>query len=370
MKKWMASIALCLLATLLACSACGKKKDKASEATGALLAMDPEQVVWMDGSPAPTEPDAQQETSAPNLPEPGITAGEIAPSEGAVELFDAGMVAVSSLDVHVAANSASDVGGKLNRSTRVQIVGQVDRWYYVRTQNIEGYVLGEYIQPVNDVVRPETASILFYDSIAQRYVDVEKTFYWAQFEGKPRRFDGKLPPQVFRVDEGGLFQISDEVQATTKNMARALYNTDAPRVTCYFGQYYPSATREDGMVYETGIHEGIDFAGPAMDAEFYSLTDGTVTSVQVGTDHAQYNWIAVYTGDLTVFYIHNTSSFVQVGDAVTKGQRLGTQGDYGSQGAYHVHVEVVNGDAETFNRSKDAELVDDSPYDFWKSQGY
>lgn len=301
-------------------------------------------------------------TALPDAPSDGETAGSFA-------LPARGVITSSSLNLRAAANEQSMVVGSLAQGDSFTALSQAGDWYYVDCKLGEGYLAAQYTRLDGEGLKPQREALRFYDDVAGQFVTVEKEFYMASWQGQPRRFDAKLSPADFGW-EGDMAVVHPELQEMAQRMARSLYQTEGARVTCYFGQYYPSATGEDGSVHQTGIHEGIDFAGPDMYAPFYALADGVVTSVQDGEDRDQYNWIAVKTGDVTVFYIHHYQSSVSVGDTVAKGDKLGLQGDNGARGAYHVHLEVVQGDAASFNRSKDTVLVDDPPYDFWRSQGY
>lgn len=101
-----------------------------------------------------------------------------------------------------------------------------------------------------------------------------------------------------------------------------------------------------------GGHSGVDLqtkdaAGAATaDRDFYSLTAGEVISA--GGD--DYNTIAIYDSgdDKTTLYIHGRDVYVNIGDTVEPGDKLGEQGNLGlgyanATTAEHVHVEVREG---------------------------
>lgn len=101
-----------------------------------------------------------------------------------------------------------------------------------------------------------------------------------------------------------------------------------------------------------GGHAGIDIqtkdvAGTATaDRDFYSLTSGDV--ITAGGD--DYNTIAIYESesDKTTIYLHARTVYVNPGDKVTPGERLGEQGNLGlgyadDTTSEHVHVEVRDG---------------------------
>lgn len=207
--------------------------------------------------------------------------------------------------------------------------------------------------------------VLFYNSDKNSIQKVQKSFYWVSLPSGLRRFDGKLPPSAFRKNTKGKWVISSEVVNLTKKMAYKLYKDEEARVTCYFGQYYPQIERNETKM-TPGIHEGIDFACSPRNADFYSLTAGTVVNVINSDNSDEYSYCMIRTDDeQLVYYIHGSLYFVKEGDKVKVGTKLGKQGDRGAKGAYHVHVSVEKPNAVDFSRSKDTELQNEVPYDFW-----
>jgi len=96
-----------------------------------------------------------------------------------------------------------------------------------------------------------------------------------------------------------------------------------------------------------GGHAGVDMqtkdvaGNSTANREFYSLTNGEVITSGGG----DYNTIAVYDSNSskTTIYLHARSVNVNIGDFVNIGYLLGIQGDTGSYGSEHVHVEVREG---------------------------
>lgn len=76
--------------------------------------------------------------------------------------------------------------------------------------------------------------------------------------------------------------------------------------------------------------------------DFFALDSGIVR--KAGGDSI--NTIAIFNPNTnrTTIYLHAESVDVNIGDTVKKGDYLGGQGDQGSPGAYHVHIEVLAGD--------------------------
>ena len=88
---------------------------------------------------------------------------------------------------------------------------------------------------------------------------------------------------------------------------------------------------------------------------FYSLTNGIVVldgrNGEDNTDHeTRFNAIAIYDKDKrkTTFYLHasDVHSSIRKGKKVKVCDPLGNQGDTGSPGAIHVHLEVQEGEAK------------------------
>jgi len=113
----------------------------------------------------------------------------------------------------------------------------------------------------------------------------------------------------------------------------------------YYNNYGDGSSQECNGYY--GGHSGVDMqtkdvAGSnTATREFYSLSSGEVITSGVGP----YNTIAVYNSEdnKTTIYLHARSVNVTIGDVVSIGSLLGVQGDTGSPGSEHVHVEVRSG---------------------------
>ena len=118
---------------------------------------------------------------------------------------------------------------------------------------------------------------------------------------------------------------------------------------------------EPAPIYIKG-HAGWDVqtvnvaAAGTADVPFYSLTDGEVVYVDSVADpdperkrqgRKPLGAIGVYHNvedfDFTVYYFHARHVYVREGQRVSVDQRLGIQGDTGSPGKEHVHIEVHRG---------------------------
>jgi murein DD-endopeptidase MepM/ murein hydrolase activator NlpD len=96
-----------------------------------------------------------------------------------------------------------------------------------------------------------------------------------------------------------------------------------------------------------GGHTGIDIqtkdvaGNKTATRKFYAVSEGKV--ITAGGDRL--NTIAIYDAsrNITTIYLHARSVFVSKGNDIDVGEELGIQGDKGSPGAEHVHIEVRSG---------------------------
>lgn len=105
------------------------------------------------------------------------------------------------------------------------------------------------------------------------------------------------------------------------------------RLTSTFGQ--------SGPYWSSGYHTGLDFAAPT-GTSILAIANGVVTST--GYEGAYGNKTVVTLEDGTeVWYCHQTSYSVSVGDNVVAGQPIGTVGSTGNTTGPHLHLEVRPG---------------------------
>jgi murein DD-endopeptidase MepM/ murein hydrolase activator NlpD len=89
------------------------------------------------------------------------------------------------------------------------------------------------------------------------------------------------------------------------------------------------------------LHTGQDFAAPIGTA-IHSIANGIVT--ETGYDGSYGNKTVVTLDDGTeIWYCHQTTIDVSVGDAVTGGETIGTVGSTGNSTGPHLHLEVRPG---------------------------
>ena len=112
---------------------------------------------------------------------------------------------------------------------------------------------------------------------------------------------------------------------------------DSYSITATFGQYGLWAS----------YHTGLDFNGNTGDS-IRAIANGTVTST--GYDGAYGNKTVVTLDDGTeIWFCHQTSMYVSVGDRVNGGDVIGTVGTTGNVTGSHLHLEVRPGGGDPVN---------------------
>ncbi len=120
--------------------------------------------------------------------------------------------------------------------------------------------------------------------------------------------------------------------------------TNSLRVTSYFGnrQYY-----YQGQLVKD-FHNGIDLVGGE---EIVAIADGTVTGVQkTGVQYGTACYVRIRhdNGWYTLYYhLRSNSIVVNVGQRVTKGQKLGIIGATGKATGIHLHFQIDKGSSST-----------------------
>ena len=156
----------------------------------------------------------------------------------------------------------------------------------------------------------------------------------------PNSWSGGQAPGGYRAQD------TEKVHDAKKLITRVLFQIPGNQdvVQCTSADYNDFG--EPGPEYHKG-HAGWDVQttsvafGATANVPFYSLTDGEVVYV----NSRSYGVIGVYddTDDFTVYYLHARHVYVREGQRVSVDQRLGIQGDTGSPGKEHVHIEVHRG---------------------------
>jgi hypothetical protein len=132
---------------------------------------------------------------------------------------------------------------------------------------------------------------------------------------------------------GAQKDLANQAENYAKVLAKDLwrYPLDSIALTARFGQY--------GLW--SSYHTGLDFNGDTGDP-IYSIANGTVTSASY--DGAYGNKTVITLEDGTeIWYCHQTSFNVSVGDVVRGGEVIGSVGSTGHVTGSHLHVEVRPG---------------------------
>ncbi len=107
---------------------------------------------------------------------------------------------------------------------------------------------------------------------------------------------------------------------------------DSYRITATFGM---------SSYLWSSVHTGLDFSAPTGTA-IHSIANGVVT--ETGYDGSYGNKTVVTLEDGTeLWYCHQTSILVSIGDAVRGGETIGTVGSTGNVTGPHLHLEVRPG---------------------------
>lgn len=168
-------------------------------------------------------------------------------------------------------------------------------------------------------------------------------------------------------------------QVSASNMNPANTNTNTGNTALSYGLYKSSSAYIscgfDGYRTTSGRHEGIDmvyYDG----APVYSLTDGVVIRVTYGQNgRSGLSTISIYdeAADKSVIYLHSNPVTLSVGQRISKGQKIATQGWRGvsSLSGSHTHVEVRDGRQSSAAYSVDDPRLDNTdPSPYWASKGY
>jgi murein DD-endopeptidase MepM/ murein hydrolase activator NlpD len=94
---------------------------------------------------------------------------------------------------------------------------------------------------------------------------------------------------------------------------------------------------ETSYLWET-VHTGLDMSAPE-GTPISSVAQGTVTSTKYDGAYGNKTVITLESGT-EIWYCHQSSQQVQVGDVVAPGERIGAVGSTGNSTGPHLHIEV------------------------------
>jgi murein DD-endopeptidase MepM/ murein hydrolase activator NlpD len=145
-------------------------------------------------------------------------------------------------------------------------------------------------------------------------------------------------------------QVEAEAQNRERNAALAKFAEQAEQQAAKLrlnqwqlpvAGYHLTARFGDYSGLWSHYHTGLDFAAPS-GTEIHAVANGVVTSV--GYDGAYGNKTVITLDDGTeLWYCHQTSYVVNVGDQITGGELIGYVGSTGNVTGPHLHLEVRPG---------------------------
>jgi murein DD-endopeptidase MepM/ murein hydrolase activator NlpD len=128
------------------------------------------------------------------------------------------------------------------------------------------------------------------------------------------------------------FAAAAEEQAKKIKLNQWVLPLDSYRLSAHFGA--------SSYLWST-VHTGLDMSAPS-GTPIMSVANGTVT--ETGYDGSYGNKTVVTLDDGTeIWYCHQTSFAVNVGDEVRGGETIGTVGSTGNSTGPHLHIEVRPG---------------------------
>ncbi len=140
----------------------------------------------------------------------------------------------------------------------------------------------------------------------------------------------------FKQRSAALEQFAERAQSYAARVAR-----NAWQLPVASGVYHLTSRFGDCSGLWSHCHTGLDFAAPS-GTPIHAIASGVVVST--GYDGAYGNKTVVRLEDGTeIWYCHQTSILVTVGDTVAGGQTIGSIGSTGNTTGPHLHLEVHPG---------------------------
>ncbi|MDW4918549.1 M23 family metallopeptidase [Streptomyces californicus] len=115
--------------------------------------------------------------------------------------------------------------------------------------------------------------------------------------------------------------------------------TSSYTITSTYGQ--------SGAMWSSGQHTGLDFAG-STGAPLKAVHSGTITSAGWSGSYG-YRTVLQLEDGTEIWYAHQSSIDVSVGQKVTTGQTIGRMGATGNVTGTHLHMEVRTADGSAMN---------------------
>lgn len=113
----------------------------------------------------------------------------------------------------------------------------------------------------------------------------------------------------------------------------SIWPTNARRITSKFGG------RRDPFTSSSSFHKGLDIAGPYK-SEIYATANGQIE--RAGRNGGYGNFISIkHSSDYKTQYGHLEEIYVEPGQTVEKGDKIGAMGTTGRSTGVHLHYEVI-----------------------------
>lgn len=126
-------------------------------------------------------------------------------------------------------------------------------------------------------------------------------------------------------------------QLAAQTRRRAMNLRDLQWVLPLTGYQLTASFGETSSLWST-VHTGLDFAAPS-GTQLVAMAPGTITDT--GYDAAYGNRTIITLADGTeIWYCHQSTIDVAVGETVNPGEPVGTVGDTGNVTGAHLHLEV------------------------------
>lgn len=172
-------------------------------------------------------------------------------------------------------------------------------------------------------------------ALAKNYIDANGTNAVDVSRNYDRELAVQKPLQAQQLQKALAERMASDEKAAERRQDEIVRNqwvipVVGYRITARFGQ--------GGGYWSSGRHTGLDFAGPS-GSTIVSVAAGTVTDV--GYEGAYGNRTIITLDDGTeVWYCHQSSTNVQVGQQVAPGDVIGATGSTGNVTGPHLHLEV------------------------------
>lgn len=101
--------------------------------------------------------------------------------------------------------------------------------------------------------------------------------------------------------------------------------------------------KKEGKMWSKGYHTGVDFS-VVSGTNVLAAANGQITTANWGKSYGLQlvQEISLHSKKAWVIYAHLSTTCVQPGDKVVKGQHIGTSGNTGNSSGPHLHFEVRN----------------------------